>query len=118
MSDVVVDHRSSRPGRWLRARRTRIALWTAVVEAILVAIFHGVSRWTVIGLAIVAVALYLIAGRESRSDTVRQVTWIFAASQLLAVVAAILAFIFFWTAIIVAVIVAIVALVFLFSERK
>ena len=32
-------------------------------------------------------------GRESRSHTVRQVLWIFAASQLLAVVAVILAWI-------------------------
>lgn len=118
MSDVVVDHRSSRPGRWLRARRTRIALWTAVAEAIIVAVLHDVSRWTVIGLAIVAVAIYVAAGRESRSDTFRQVSWIFAASQLLAVVAAILAFIFFWTAIIVAVVVAIVGLFFLFTDRK
>jgi hypothetical protein len=118
MSNVLVDHGSSRPGRWLRARRVRIALWTAVVEAVIVAIFHGVSRWTVIGLAIVAVALYVAAGRNSRSDVVRQVTWIFAASQLLAVVAAILAFIFFWTAIIVAVVVAVIALFFLFTERK
>src|SRR5437868_10226282 len=95
----TIEHGTSRSGRWLRARRTRFALWIAAIEAILVAVFHSTSRWTVIGLAIVAVALYVAAGRESRSDTARQISWIFAASPLLAVVAAILAFIVFSPAI-------------------
>ena len=114
----TIDHGTSRPGRWLRVRRTRIALWIAVIEAVLVAIFHSTSRWTVIGLAIVAVAVYVAAGRESRSDTFRQISWIFAVSQLLAVVAAILAFIVFWTAIIAVAIFAVVALFFVFSDRR
>jgi cytochrome b561 len=118
MSDAVVEHGSSRPARWLRERRVRIALSIAAVEAIIVAVFHDVSQWTVVGLAILAVALYVFAGRESRSLTFRQVTWIFAASQLLAVIAAILAFIVFWTAIIAVVIFAIVALWFVFTDRR
>jgi cytochrome b561 len=114
----VIDHGSSRSGRWLRARRIRFALWIAAIEAIIVAVAHDVSRWTVIALAIVAVALYVVAGRESRSDTFRQVSWIFAASQLLAVLAAILAFIVFWTAIIAVVVFAAVALFFVFTDRR
>jgi hypothetical protein len=114
----VVDHDTSRAGRWLRARRTRIALWIALAEAIVVTVFHDVSRWSVIGIAIVAVAVYFVAGRESRSHTFRQITWIFAASQLLAVLAAILALILLWTAILAAVIFAIVALYFIFSDRR
>jgi cytochrome b561 len=114
----VIDHGSSRTGRWLRARRVRFALWIAAVEAIIVAVAHDVSRWTVIALAIVAVALYVAAGRESRSDTFRQLSWIFAASQLLAVLAAILAFIVFWTAIIAVVVFAAVALFFVFTDRR
>ena len=118
MSDVLVDHGSSRPGRWLRARRVRIALWTAVAEAIVVALFHGVTRWTVIVLAIIAVAAYVAAGRNARSDVARQVSWIFAASQILAALAGILAFFFLWLAIVVAVIAGLVALFFLFIDRK
>jgi cytochrome b561 len=114
----VVEHGTSRAGRWLRARRNRIALSIAAVEAIIVAVFHDVSRWTVIGLAVVAVAVYIAAGRESRHDTLRQTSWIFATSQLLAVVAAILAFIVFWTAIVFVVIFALVALFFVFSDRR
>jgi cytochrome b561 len=117
-SDGVVQHGTSRFGRWLRQRRTRFALWIAAVEAIIVAVFHDVSRWTVIALAIVAVAIYAAAGRSSRSDSLRQLSWIFAASQLLAVIAAILAFIVFWTAIIAVAIFAVIALWFVFTDRR
>ncbi|MEN3340643.1 MAG: hypothetical protein V7644_47 [Actinomycetota bacterium] len=117
-SSQMIEHRTSRPGRWLHARRTRIALWTAAVEAIIVAVFHDVSRFTVIALAIVGVVLYWFAGRESRSDTFHQTSWIFAVSQLLAVIAAILAFIVFWTAIIAVCIFALVALFFVFTDRR
>jgi hypothetical protein len=114
----LIEHGTSRTGRWLRARRMGFALWIAVIEAIIVLVFHDVSKWTVIGLAIVAVAIYAVAGRESRSDTFRQISWIFAASQLLAVIAAILAFILLWTVIIAVVIFAFVALFFVFSDRR
>ena len=117
-SPHVIEHGTSRPGRWLRERRNRIALSIAAVEAILVAIFHDVSRFTVIGLAIAATAVYWSWGRNSRSDTARQTTWILAASQLLAVIAAILAFIVFWTAIIAVCVFALIALFFVFTDRR
>jgi hypothetical protein len=117
-SSSAIEHGTSSTGRWLRQRRFRAALWIAVIEAIIVAVFHDISRWTVIGLAILAVAIYFGFARSARSDTLRQLSWIFAASQLLAVVAAILAFIVFWTAIIFVVIFAVVALYLLFSDRR
>jgi hypothetical protein len=117
-SSHAIEHGASRSGRWLHARRTRIALWVAALEAIVVAVFHDVSRFTVIALAVLAVIIYWYAGRNSRSDTVRQVTWIFAISQLLAVIAAILAFIVFWTAIIAVVVFAVIALFFIFLDRR
>src|SRR5665213_3948899 len=117
-STPLIEHGTSRLGRWLRARRNRIALSIALVEAIIVAIFHDVSRFTVIGISILAFVLYWFAGRTSRSDTFRQTSWIFAASQLLAVIAAILAFIVLWTAILAAVVFAVVALFFVFTDRR
>jgi hypothetical protein len=114
----VLEHESSRLGRWLHARRMRFSVWIAALEAIVVAIFHDVSRWTVIGLAIVAAAVWFAAGRDTRSDSLRQLTWIFAASQLLAVIAVILAFILFWTAIVAAVILAVVGLGYLWRDRR
>jgi hypothetical protein len=117
-SSHAIEQGSSRPGRWLRARRTRISLWIAAAEAIVVAVFHDVSRITVIVLAAVAVALYWYGGRRTRSDTFHQTSWIFAVSQLLAVVAAILAFIVFWTAIVFVCIFALIALFFVFTDRR
>jgi cytochrome b561 len=117
-SSHAIEHGTSRPGRWLRARRNRIALWIAAAEAIVVAVFHDVSRFTVIAVAALAVVVYWYGGRRTRSDTFRQASWIFAASQLLAVVAAILAFIVFWTAIVFVCIFALVALFFVFTDRR
>ncbi len=113
----VSEHRTSRAGRWLRARRVRIALWVAVIEGIIVALAHDVSRWTVIGVAIAVLVLYALWGRNARSDTVRQVAWIGGASQSLAVVVVIFAFVLNWLALILAGILAAVALLFLLGER-
>ena len=71
----------------------RIALWIAVVEGIIVALAHDFRKWTVIvdrdpGL----VHLPASGAATLARDTVRQVSWIVAASQALAVVVAILAF--------------------------
>jgi hypothetical protein len=114
----TIEHGTSRAGRWLRARRTRIALWIAAIEAILVAVFHSTSRWTVIGLAVVAVAIYVAGGRESRSDTGRQISWIFAVSQLLAVIAAIFSALIGWFVLAIAAIFAVIALIFVFTDRR
>jgi len=114
----VIEHGTSKPGRWLRARRNRIALSIAAVEAILVAIFHDLTSFTVIALAILATVVYWAWGRRTRSDTARQASWIFAASQLLAVVAAILAFIVVWTAIVAVCVFALIALFFVFTDRR
>ncbi len=115
---TTIDHGTSRAGRWLRARRNRFALTIALVESVVVVIFNDVSKWTVIGLALVAFVLYWFAGRSSRSDAFRQSSWIFATSQLLAVLAAILAFILLWTAILAAVVFAVIALFFVFTDRR
>ncbi len=113
----AIEHRTTRIGRWLRVRRVRIALWIAVIEGIIVALFHDVSRWTVIAVAIPLLALYLFWGRTANSDTVRQVSWIAGASQALAVVVVILAFILSWLALLLAGIFAVVAVLFLLSDR-
>jgi hypothetical protein len=113
----TIEHRSTRAGRWLRARRIRIALWVAVIEGIIVALAHDFSRWTVVAIAVPVLALYLFWGRTVRSDTVRQISWIGGASQALAVVVVIMAFILSWLALILAGIFAAVALLFLLGDR-
>jgi hypothetical protein len=112
-----IEHGTTRTGRWLRHRRIRITLWIAVIEGIIVALLHDISRWTVIALAIPILALYVFWGRSAKSDTVRQVLWIGGASQALAVVVVILAFLLDWLALLLAGIFAAIALLFLFSDR-
>ena len=102
---------------WLHERRTRLALWIAAAESLVVLFSHDLTKWTVIVLAVVAVLSYL-GGRESRSQIVRQILWIFAASQLLAVIGVILAWIVKWAVIMAVVIFAVLGLVYLFVDRR
>lgn len=116
-SPHAIEHGSSRAGRWLHGRRYRLSFWIAGLEALVVAFSHDVTKWTVVVLAIVGVVAYL-GGRDTRSDAVRQVLWIFAASQLLAVVAVILGWIVKWALILAIVVFAIVGLAYLFLDRR
>jgi hypothetical protein len=116
-SRSVIEHGTTRAGRWLKARRVRLVLWIAVIEGVTVALAHDFSRWTVIGIAIPVLALYVFWGRHAGSDTARQLTWIAAASQALAVVVVIMAFILDWLALILAGIFAAIALLFLLGDR-
>jgi hypothetical protein len=114
----TIEHDASRVGRWLRVRRLRIALWIAVIESLIAWFTHDVSKWTIVLLALILVPVYLFWGRERRSDTIRQITWIAAASQALAVIAVIAAFVALAFVLVVAVIFAAVALVMIFSDRR
>ncbi|MGZ4318844.1 MAG: hypothetical protein ACXVRD_05915 [Gaiellaceae bacterium] len=112
-----IEHGTTKTGRWLHARRTRIALWIAVLEGILVALTQDFTKWTVVAIAIPVLAVYVFWGRSARSYTVRQVAWIAGASQSLAVVVAIFSFLLSWIALALAGAFAVIALIFLFSER-
>jgi hypothetical protein len=101
----------------LQHRRVRLAAWIAAAEGIVVLFSHDITKWTVIVLAIVGVVGYL-GGRESRSRIVRNVLWIFAAAQLLAVVLVILAWIVKWAIILAIVVLAIGGLAYLFVDRR
>jgi hypothetical protein len=113
---VAIDHGSSRPGRWLREKRLRITLMIAVFEALLY-LFHVLHWWEAVVLAVVAVAFWWYAGRSSRSDVVRNISWILAASQLLVLCVPLALGLVKAVAIAVVALFAIVALVFLFTER-
>ena len=117
-SPNVIEHGTSKTGRWLRVRRTRIALWIAVAEGILVAILHDVTRWTVVLIAIPCVLVYALWGRRTSSDTGRQITWIAGASQALAVLFVILAHVIGLFVLAFVVLAAIAAIAFLFIDRR
>src|SRR5215210_7299705 len=110
----VIEHRSSRPARWLRSHRLRFTLWIAVAEALLV-VLHVFSWWLIVLAAAVAVGLWWYAGRRSKSDVVREGTWIAAASQLLVMTVPVLLFVATTIAVVLVVLLAIGALIILFT---
>lgn len=112
----VIDHGAGRVGLWIQHRRIQIALWIAVIEGLLVAI-HVINRWVAIAIAIAAITVYFFAGRESKSLTVRQVTWVAATSQAAVVLIPVLLAIVGTFALVAVAILAVVALVALFSDR-
>ena len=78
----AIEHGSTRTGRWLRERRFRFTLWIAAVEGLLY-LFHALHWWAAVLLAVIAVGFWWYVARGNRSDTLREVGWIFAVSQLL-----------------------------------
>ena len=112
----VLEHGSSRSGRWLRGRRFRATLWIAAGEGLLYLV-HVLHWWEAVSLAAIAVLFWLYAGRQNHSDLVRQVSWILAVSQLLVLCVPIALAIVTAFAIGVVAILAIAALIFLFTER-
>jgi hypothetical protein len=115
-SGQLVEHGSTQLGRWLRARRLRIAAWIAVGEGLLVLI-HVVPRLLAMVLAVAIVLLYFAFGRQLRLDSLRQVSWIAAASQALMVLVPVLAALIGGLAVIALVVLALVALFVLLQDR-
>ena len=116
MTTSVLDHGTTRPGRWLREHRLRITLWVAVLEGVLV-VFHVVPKLAVFLLALLAIGAWWYAGRAHKVDAVRQVTWIAAASQAIVVLIPLALFVVGTIALVVIGLVAIAALIMLFTER-
>jgi FtsH-binding integral membrane protein len=97
--------------------RVKIAISIAAVEAIIVAVSHDWSKWTVIVVAIPIILFYLLAGRMLESDLGRQISWVAAASQALTVIVVLL---WYWIEVltfITAGVFAVIALYLLFVER-
>ena len=117
-SQPAIEGGSSRAGRWLRERRLKLALWIAVFEGIIVAIRGDVSRWTVVILAALVLVIYMLVRDNIRWDAARQLVWIIAASQVLALLVVILAFIVGAIALVLVALFAIVALAYLFSDLR
>jgi hypothetical protein len=117
-SQPMIEAGTTRTGRWLRERRIRLTLWVAVIEGVLVAVTADLTKWTVLVIAAILLAFYVVAGRNLRWDVGRQLSWIAAASQALAILVVVLAFVLGFVAIFAVVIFAIIALVYLFSDYR
>jgi hypothetical protein len=114
--EVVAEERTSRAGSWLHERRLRLAVLIALVESLLI-LLGGLGWFWVVGLALVALVLYFVGGR-TRSQSVHELTWVFAASQLIAVVVPILWELVKFLAILALVLMALVLLAFLLLDRR
>ena len=113
----VLEHGTTRTGRWLRAQRTKIAFWIAVTEAILLVI-GAISRPGALLVAVLVIVGYLWLGRRIPSPLVRDVFWIAAVSQALVALVPLLLFVVTAVAVVAVAILAVVALVVLFSGRR
>jgi hypothetical protein len=114
----AIEAGTTRTGRWLRRRRIKIALWTAVVEGLIAAFSQDLGRWTILALAIIVLAFYMVAGRRFSWDVARELSWIAAASQVLAILVIIFAFLLKLVAIVIIVGFALVALAYLFNDHR
>jgi hypothetical protein len=112
-----VEHGTSRGGRWIRRYRTRAALWIAVIEAVLI-VFGVIPRWPAFIVAAALITVWLFVGRNVRSDTVRQLTWIGATSQVMIAALPFLLAVLTFAAFVALAILALVAVAFLFLDRS
>jgi FtsH-binding integral membrane protein len=112
----AIDAGSSRTGRWLRAKRLRIAAIIGALEGLLVVV-HAFGRWPSIFAALIVLVWWGTAGRNLKSYTGRQLSWIAAASQAFVLLVPIFFFFVKAAAIAVVAVVAVVALLVLFTER-
>lgn len=113
---ALVEHGTTRGGRWLRARRTRFALWIAVVEGLLVAL-HVIPWVAGILVAVLLVVLAFWVLRNIRSDAIRQLAWIAGASQALVALVPVLVLVIGTLALIAVAVLALAALAALFADR-
>ena len=97
--------------------KTKIALGIAAAEALIVWVKSDFTTWTVVIISIPIILFYLLAGRTLESQTWRDVSWVAATAQALAVVAVILFEVISALALILAAIFAAVVLLLLFSDR-
>src|SRR5881275_649816 len=102
--------------RWLRERRLRLALWIAVLEGIVVAVRGDISRWTVVVIAALVLLVYMSLRERLHWDAGRQILWVVAASQVMALLVVILAFVVGAIALVLVVLFAVLALIYLVSD--
>jgi hypothetical protein len=114
----MIEAGSTRGGRWLAQRRLKLALWVAAIEGIIVAVSADLTRWTVLVIGVIVLAFYVLAGRNMKWDVGRHLSWIAAASQAMALLVVLFAFVFEWIAVGIIVVIAVAALIYLFGDHK
>jgi hypothetical protein len=113
----VIEAGDSGRGLWLRERRLRLALLIGLVETVFV-VWGGLGWFWVLALAAAAVALYIYVARGARFHSLREIAWIFAASQLIGVIVPVLWEVAKFFAVVILVLMAALLLVMLLMDRR
>ena len=113
----VIEAGQGGRGHWIRERRLRLALLIGLVESLLV-VWGGLGWFWVLALAAVAVALHVFVGRAARYHALRELAWILAASQLIAVIVPVLWVVAKFVAVVILVAMAAVLLLMLLMDRR
>jgi hypothetical protein len=117
LEQPALEHGSTRPGRWVRRYRTRIAFWIAVIEGLLL-VFGAISRWGALFIAALIIIGYFALATRLRPGAARDVAWIAAVSQALVALIPILVIVVGTLALVAVGILAVVALIVLFGDRR
>jgi hypothetical protein len=113
----VIEHGGGRPARWLRANRLKIALLLGAAETLAILLTDATWAWALV-VAAVIFAFHLWVGRKSQNETVRELSWAAAGSQLLPVLVPVIAFFVTAIAVIAVVVLAVVIGAMLFLDRR
>jgi hypothetical protein len=116
-STPVIEAGESGRGLWLRERRLRLALLIGLVESLLV-VWGGFGWFWVLAFAGAAVALYIFVARGARFHSLRELAWILAVSQLIAVLVPVLWVVAKALAIVILVVLAVALLAMLLMDRR
>jgi hypothetical protein len=114
---AVVEHRTTRIGRWLRERRIRVAIWIALIEGLLIVV--GAIPWSLalVVAAATVIGYFALRGRLD-SDTTRQAAWVAAASQAVVALVPVLLAVATLLAFVVLAVIAVIALLVLLGDRR
>ena len=113
----VLEHRSTRSSRWLRAYRLRIALWIAIVEGLLI-VFDVIDVFPALIVAALVVGFYFWLGQRLRAGLARDAAWIGAVSQAMVALVPLLVLVIGTLALIAVGALAAVVLVLLLTGRR
>jgi hypothetical protein len=113
----VLEHGSTRHGRWFRANRLKIALWIAFVEGLLV-VFNVVDVFPALLVAGLIVVAYFWLGQRLRAGLARDALWTGAVSQAMVALIPVLVLVVGTLALIAVGVLAAVVLILLLTGRR
>ena len=115
--EPTIEPRDATTRGWLRANRLTIALVVGVAETIAI-VATDLTWWSAVILAGIIFFLHVRFGRKAESETVRQLSWTAAGSQILPVLVPAIVRLVAVVVIVVVVVLALVIAAMLFVDRK